>query len=169
MTRIRLAVLGIAIVIGFMAIRHHLERSPGTPVADGSTVSGTPFVIDGDTLRFGTVHVRLWGIDAPEKHQSCGSDPCGLQATDAMRRLIGSDTVRCSQRDIDRYKRVVATCSAGGRDLGSAMVSAGMAVDYEHYSHRAYHAEQEQARNARRGIWAGDFEMPADWRREHHR
>jgi endonuclease YncB( thermonuclease family) len=28
-------------------------------------------VIDGDTLRVDGVTYRLWGIDAPEEHQSC--------------------------------------------------------------------------------------------------
>jgi endonuclease YncB( thermonuclease family) len=30
--------------------------------------------VDGDTLRVDGVTYRLWGIDAPEAHQSCADD-----------------------------------------------------------------------------------------------
>jgi endonuclease YncB( thermonuclease family) len=32
-----------------------------------------------------------------------------------------------------------------------------------------YHGEEQEARLARRGLWAGGFEPPADWRRRNPR
>src|SRR3954469_19630617 len=34
-------------------------------------IRGTPEVLDTDVLKFGTQRVILWGLDAPEKKQTC--------------------------------------------------------------------------------------------------
>jgi len=39
--------------------------------AGANQISGHPRVIDGDTLAFCDAHVRMIGIDAPEKAQTC--------------------------------------------------------------------------------------------------
>lgn len=68
-------------------------------------------VIDGDTLRFGDVSVRLWGIDSPEfsasaegdaataYNQSCvtpdGASPCGKAARAHLYRLVEGKLVVC--------------------------------------------------------------------------
>jgi endonuclease YncB( thermonuclease family) len=72
--------------------------------------------------------------------------------------------VFCKPRDHDRYGRIVATCDVQGSDLGSWLVSEGLALDYAYYSHGTYKAEQAKARAEKRGIWRGTFEMPWDWR-----
>jgi hypothetical protein len=85
-----------------------------------------------DTLRLGPQRVRLFGIDAPEIAQVCragGSEyRCGVEATKALKALIGEETVRCRRRDRDRYGRIVAVCWVGEVELGRAMVRAGWAV-----------------------------------------
>jgi endonuclease YncB( thermonuclease family) len=45
------------------------------------------------------------------------------------------------------------------------MVRQGHAIAYLRDS-RIYLPEQQAARQARRGLWAGNFQTPADWRRE---
>ena len=42
----------------------------GSP-AQAESVSGTPRVIDGDTLEVAGTRIRLYGVDAPESKQSC--------------------------------------------------------------------------------------------------
>ena len=69
----------------------------------------------------------------------------------------------------DRYGRTVAVCRVNGLELGAEMVARGWAVDYEAYSHGYYRAEESAARTARLGIWSGQFELPAEWRRRHRR
>src|SRR3546814_12918179 len=64
--------------------------------------------------------------------------------------------------------RIVATCQAGGVDLGGAIVDAGLAVALPHFSDR-YVAAEARARAAGLGVWAGTFQIPADYRAAHPR
>jgi endonuclease YncB( thermonuclease family) len=52
-------------------------------------------------------------------------------------------------------------CTAGGRDLSEAMVRSGHALELRQYSRGRYADAEHEARNARRGLWAGDFAMAA--------
>jgi endonuclease YncB( thermonuclease family) len=72
--------------------------------------------------------------------------------------------VRCVGNGTDQYGRVLAICYLGGEDLNAMMVRDGQALAYRHYSRR-YVGEENAARAAGRGVWAGEFEMPWDWRR----
>jgi endonuclease YncB( thermonuclease family) len=131
-------------------------------------------VVDGDTLVIGAEHVRLHGIDAPERDQVCrradGSDyDCGRMASSQLRREIADHVPACSGLYRDRYERQIAICTVEGRDVGDAMVRSGWAIDVPRYSGGRYAAAEAEARAARRGLWAGDFENPARWRREHPR
>ncbi len=133
-------------------------------------VSGPARASDGDTLNFTGVPVRLHGIDAPELAQSCSrggaSWACGREAADKLAGLVAGKSVRCEQRDIDDYGRPVATCWVGGTDLSAAMVDAGLAIALPHFT-AAYVANETRARGQRRGIWAGEFERPSDYRAAH--
>lgn len=136
-------------------------------------VRGEAEVTDGDSLRIAEQRVRLHGIDAPELRQICKNASnanynCGEQAKAALRHAIAGSEVRCVQRDRDRYGRIVAVCVAGGVQLNRHMVREGWAVALPQYS-RDYVADEETARRDRRGLWAGKFEMPEDWRRERGR
>jgi endonuclease YncB( thermonuclease family) len=71
----------------------------------------------------------------------------------------------CTEVNRDRYKRIIAVCSAGGRDVAEWLVSNGHALDWPRYSKDAYAGAQNNARAARRGIWAGSFALPWEWRR----
>ncbi|WGF91056.1 thermonuclease family protein [Marinivivus vitaminiproducens] len=139
---------------------------PGELFAE--TIEGTATASDGDSLRIGNNRVRILGIDAPELAQSCGESDeptaCGRAARDHLARLIDGRVVSCIVEDRDRYDRLVAQCAADGRDLGDAMVEAGMAVDYERYSHGFYAEAEARARAAGVGIWSDVFVDPEDWR-----
>lgn len=131
-------------------------------------LDGPVRVIDGDTLEISGERVRLFGIDAPEHDQRCTDAAgrpwvCGTRATEALRDLVQGRAVRCSGEEQDRYGRLVARCTVAGRDLGAAMVRDGMAFAYRRYS-LDYVAEEGRAKAARRGIWAGAAENPAEVR-----
>ena len=68
--------------------------------ADADIVGGPTRVVDGDTLIVAGQRVRLQGIDAPERQQTCRRAgtryPCGAEATQALRRRIGRGTVVCT-------------------------------------------------------------------------
>ena len=126
-------------------------------------------VLDGDTLVVAGKRVRLFGIDAPELDQLCIRDgrtwPCGREAKEALQAIVQRERVDCYVQEInDRYGRVIAHCKVGSGDIAAQMVSRGMATAYRHFSDQ-YVGEEETARREHRGLWAGRFERPEDWRR----
>lgn len=134
--------------------------------------------IDGDTIVTGGQRVRLAAIDAPELHQSCqlpsGPWACGEVARVSLQTLIDASwayrqTIICANEGTDRYGRVVATCHAGGMDLGAAMVGLGLAVPYMQYGGARYLGEYRQAVAEHEGMHAGTFDNPAAWRHAHER
>jgi endonuclease YncB( thermonuclease family) len=135
-------------------------------------IAGRAEIIDGDSFEIGDMGVRLFGVDAPEGRQSCtrgGRDwACGNEAARKLRSLIGDRAVTCTRRDMDTYGRIVAVCRSGAADLGAEMVRSGFATAYRRYSND-YVDEEDQARAARRGIWAGEFTRPEDYRRDDRR
>lgn len=138
-------------------------------LAQGRLIIGVASVIDGDTIEIHGERIRLFGIDAPESRQECRRPDgslwrCGQQAALALQDHIGRRPIKCEQRDIDRYHRIVAQCRLAGEDINGWLVATGWAVAFTRYS-RDYVQQEEEARAERRGIWSGDFAMPWDWRR----
>lgn len=137
-----------------------------TAAADGLTITGKARVLDGDTVVIGKQHIRLRGIDAPEREQLCwpysgGTAACGRQAATVLKGLIKDQPVSCAVVDTDRYGRSVALCRAGKTDLNREMVRSGWAVAYWTDD---FTAEEKEAKAAKRGIWAMRFKDPADYR-----
>ena len=135
----------------------------------GSMIVADATVTDGDTIRMGQNRIRLYGIDAPEKGQTCTDAMgqawyCGDSATEALRSLIDGAQIECKQKDTDQYDRIVAVCYRDEIDINAWMVRNGWAVAYRRYSRR-YVDEEAKAKRDGLGIWAGEFESPANWRR----
>lgn len=128
------------------------------------------FIRDGDSFAIGGQEVRLWGVDAPEYHQTCikgGSIvPCGKYARQRLENLTKDAQLQCERVNTDRYKRTVARCYVHGEDVAALMVRAGFAFDYPRYSKGAYSDQQKAAKSEQRGLWSMDFEMPWIWRRK---
>jgi endonuclease YncB( thermonuclease family) len=153
--------LASLLILGLAAGAYWLAR----PV---ETLSGPARVIDGDTIELAGQSLRLAGLDAPELNQTCERGAlayrCGETARDALRALARADALTCRIEGRDRYGRGLARCEAGGVDLGASLVRRGLAVAYGSYA-----AEEAEARAGGLGVWAGPFERPADWRRNHPR
>lgn len=136
--------------------------------ASQERISGRAKITDGDSFEIGDTSIRLFGVDAPEGRQPCTRDgrewACGEEAARRLRGLTGSGNVVCLRRDTDDYGRVVAQCSRGSVDLAAEMARSGFAVAYRRYT-TAYVDEENEARAARRGLWAGEFTPPDQWRR----
>lgn len=128
-------------------------------------LTGQASIVDGDTLEIHGTRIRLWGIDAPESSQLCrGEDSlpyrCGAKAANELDRFIAGRAVSCEQKSRDVYGRTVATCSAGGADLGDWLVRGGLAFDWPRYSKGKYDGTQREAEHAARGVWAGSYVVP---------
>jgi endonuclease YncB( thermonuclease family) len=135
---------------------------------DDTVIAGRASVVDGDGVEIDGTKIRLFGIDAMETGQYCrradGSRwRCGQYATVALDRLAGGREIRCNVRAVDRYDRPVAVCRVGDVDLGAEQVKNGWAVAYRRFS-KDYVDQEQAAKQARAGAWAGTFEMPWDWR-----
>jgi endonuclease YncB( thermonuclease family) len=141
--------------------------SPGGPLA-GAAIQGPAQVVDGDTVTVAGERIRLFGVDAPEARQMCERDGqpwrCGAEAGAALRAFLAGTPVSCTPVDRDRFGRVVARCTAAGQDVGAWLVSEGMAVAYTDFSWR-YVPQELAARWHGRGLWAGRFVTPAEYRR----
>jgi endonuclease YncB( thermonuclease family) len=180
--RLRLAVF-LAVLAAVSVLPHGTghDPAPSGPEAQATTdsaarkgrlatdaVAGALVVIDADTFDVGGERVRLYGVDAPERDQTC-LDPlgrswaCGEWVTEQVRLRWGGQPAECEGVTRDRYGRLVARCAVGGEDLGAVLVAEGIAFAYRAYS-RDYVAIEDAAREAGAGMWRGRFTAPWDHR-----
>jgi endonuclease YncB( thermonuclease family) len=169
----------LACAAGYSAYRHWTGQDGDTlrrwtrhwRGAPPATIVGRAYVIDGDTVDIAGRRIRFEGIDAPESDQTCSDTrgqpwPCGRAAARELKLHLAGRELTCTSSGLDRYRRVLAVCAVSGdADINAWMVRQGWALAYGFSS--AYRSEQDEAQAARRGIWAGTFTAPADWRRRH--
>lgn len=92
-----------------------------------------PAVTDGDSLICADrTRVRIWGIDAPERHE-----PEGPASTRALARIVRGHDLRCQPKGRS-HNRVVARCFLGSLDIGGEMVRGGFAQDWPKFSGGLY-------------------------------
>ena len=143
------------------------------PASDArAVIEGVATIKDGDSLVINGQDVRLEGIDAPEWRQSCskGDVPysCGKRAKHALAQLVRGESVTCHTMKKDRYGRYLAHCYVGHVNINARMVEMGHALAYRRYSQH-YVPQEDAARQQRRGIHAGHYQLPKLWRRQHPR
>ena len=111
-------------------------------------------IIDGDTVvvelpLYGNATVRLYGIDAPEKRQSNGT-----QATEFFSSLVFDKPIKLRVRGKDQYGRLIVQVFHEDKDIGLLMVRYGYAW---HYSSIAKDKElataQQAAKKQKLGLW----------------
>jgi len=130
-------------------------------------------VVDGDSINVHgpdnlIVHIRLYGIDAPESKQ-----PFGHQAKKRLAKLVARQKVNVEPLDTDRYNRTVALVRLeDGTLVNEVLVAEGLAWVYDQYCHQELCQRllwlQDAARQERRGLWSErDPERPSEWRKEH--
>jgi hypothetical protein len=86
-----------------------------------------------------------------------------MSARDQLSSYIAGRIVSCAPRGEDRYGRTLAVCSVDGKDLNGWLVSEGLALAFTKYS-REYINQEQAARDKQKGLWAGAFIAPWDWR-----
>ncbi len=141
-------------------------------------IRGYAKIIDGDTIKINSKKIRLYGIDAPEKKQTCKKSYlkignfffnknylCGHVSTNMLTKKINNQIIKCKIKDVDRYNRFIGECYKRNENLNSWLVSHGYAVAYRKYS-KKYISDEINAKNNKLGIWQGKFEMPWNFRRK---
>lgn len=126
-------------------------------------------VFDGDTVWVQPVaggrwrKLRLDGIDAPEICQ-----PGGLAARDALAARVLGQVVQVAERANDDYGRGIVRLTLRGEDVNRWLVATGHAWAHRWRGSGPYEDEEDAARHARRGVFAGEApQVPRDFRRLH--
>lgn len=159
------------LVMMLICIWYFDRKSPPTTTIKADSEKLT--VMDGDSFVIGSKKFRLKGIDAPELHQTCTNAQqqdwaCGTAARASLVDLLSEPRLSCESDLTDRYARALATCSnIRSKDISADQVRAGMAVSDDFYGVRSYGDEEEDASEAKRGIWNGEFMPPSEWRTAH--
>lgn len=130
-------------------------------------------VSDGDTVTVldvaNTQHkIRLAGIDAPERAQ-----PFGNRSKQSLSDLAFNRHATVEATKKDRYGRTVGKVIVDGQDVNLQQVVRGMAWFYREYQREqsasdrlSYSEAEDQAKQARRGLWSDPEPVPP-W--EHRR
>lgn len=131
-------------------------------------LTGKVRVLDARTLVYadGTEAVLNGMMEAPELAQKGSIDgrlyPCGKEAADFLRKLIGGRKVTClSPRDhVEGKSMRVASAFVGETNLNVEMVRNGWAIS----DHEGMDPWEIIARENKRGLWRGQFIVPGRWR-----
>jgi micrococcal nuclease len=117
--------------LGWPAVASELQV-PATVVKiyDGDTLTVDARPWPGNTIR---TSVRVRGIDTPEIRGKCeGEKALARTARDRARELVGEEVLLIAPTRGKYAGRVVAdVVTAGGIDLGQALVAEGLAREYD--------------------------------------
>jgi endonuclease YncB( thermonuclease family) len=122
-------------------------------------------ITDGDNLivviNNKQVRVRLAGIDAPEENQ-----PFGTHSRESLSDLCFWKQVTVAPNGKDQYGRMFAKVRCGDIDAGEEQVKRGMAWVYDRYiKDPSLIPLQDEAKAAKRGLWADSYLTPPwEWR-----
>lgn len=123
-------------------------------------------ISDGDTLTIirdrEPMKIRVAEIDAPEKSQ-----PFGNKSKQALSELCFGKQAEITPKEIDRYGRTVARVRCNGQDVSEYQLKNGMAWVFDRYvKDRSLYGIQDEARQARQGLWSDGNPLPPwEWRK----
>jgi len=88
-------------------------------------------VVDGDTLWYEEIKIRLLDIDAPEVEGRCGNERRLAQSAKLeLTRLLNTGLVRIAFDGQDQYGRHLAQIWVREGEIGTAMLAAGLAEPF---------------------------------------
>jgi micrococcal nuclease len=131
--------VGVAALLWFAAeLRPSLMQEAAAVAVDGNgtftlcvRASEQNCVIDGDTIRYRGIKIRLEDIDAPEAFSpKCVTEAIrARQATQRLLELMNAGPFRLvgGARDEDRYGRKLRVIQRDGRSVGETLVAEGLA------------------------------------------
>jgi micrococcal nuclease len=110
----------------------------------GSPAWAQVHVRDADTIVVDGTAVRLNGVDAPELKTRSGQN-----GKRWMVNYLRDKQVHCDLSGERTYDRWVGVCFADGRDIGAAVIAAGLALDCRRYSGGRYRYLETPAAKSR--------------------
>lgn len=183
--RLLYGAVGVLVVMsGAVAAAHVMGQrvagvaSPFGSIAGGRFLPGrsqdvggrAASVVNGETLRVNNVLIRLEGVEAPDRSQTCQGQgkkrwKCGEMAQVALERLVRGKMLKCQTGTTpDANGRLNGTCALeDGRDIGAVLVEGGHVFSTSSYF-GGYAAQELEAKHAKVGMWANDIERPAEYR-----
>lgn len=145
----RRAVLALVLATAAIAAQAGELRGRVVAVADGDTLT----VLDSGQRQH---RVRLAEIDAPEKRQAFGE-----RSKQSLSALCFGQQAVIEDQGRDRYGRVIGRVGCAGIDANAEQVRRGMAWVFDRYAaDRSLYALQDEAREARRGLWRDSAPVP---------
>jgi len=124
-------------------------------VADGDTVT----VLDAQQRRH---RIRLLGIDAPEQNQAFGQ-----KSKQSLSDQVFGHEVTVESTHKDRFDRLVGKLWMRDVDVNLVQIQRGMAWHFKHYARdqipadrSSYYNAEQQARQARLGLWQDADPLP---------
>lgn len=132
----------------------------GPPAGAAELVTGAAAVTGPARLNIGGTTVRLADIRMPGPEATCvawqgrrqAGYSCHLHARAVLESLVADRTVACVPQT-----EKLATCYVDGRDIAETVIELGWGRACGRTSR--YVDMEEAARNASRGLWAGQFSL----------
>ena len=118
-------------------------------------------VIDGDTVVIhipptNEIHVRLIGIDAPERGQAFYAEGRAYLGT-----VLSGAAITVASNGVDRYGRTLATLYIGETNVCLQMIQSGLAWHFKKYSDDpVLSLAEHDAKKRRVGIWQQTNPVP---------
>jgi micrococcal nuclease len=144
----------------------HFFHTPGGILTGWHWLRTTPKA-NAKKLKGKTLHVRLCGVDAPERaHFGKPAQPFGDEAMVWLTNYILGKRVKVKPLSLDQYGRVVGKVFrfhwwGGWRDVSLEMIKHGWGVVYESKTFGQFDGQwdkytrmEQRARAAKRGIWS---------------
>ena len=130
--------------------------------AHANEIRGVATVLSGDLLSVSKQKIRLFGIVAPSKTQTCRVNAavmrCGIVSWAALIKLAEGAYLTCDiEEGIPKKAGVIfATCYAGEHDIAEEHVRSGWAKAFTSQTGR-YRVDEDDAKQSSRGLWVGEI------------
>lgn len=140
----------------------------GSSAASALTIRGTAQVADSDILTMDGYGIYLFGMESVEERQDCAIDgqawQCWAAAVRELQTIVSEGEVVCETiTEPTRTRQVIAWCTVNGEDIAERFVRAGYGLPIGAETD-SYFDDMLEAADAKRGLWQGAFEPPAQWR-----
>jgi endonuclease YncB( thermonuclease family) len=130
--------------------------------AHAKEIRGVATILSGDVVSVNKQKIRLFGIEAPSKGQSCQVNAaimrCGIVSWGALIKIADGAFLSCDiEKNAPKKPGVIfATCYAGEHDIAEEHVRSGWAKAVATQTER-YKVDEDDAKQSNRGLWAGEI------------